>query len=240
MVSRSSDQQVVMVGVADGVGGWSEAGIDSSHYSNALLHYATMFAEKHHVPPPPSAVLEHAFEQVATNPEIVAGSSTACLLRLDAKNGKLSCANVGDSGFVHLRPDPNSPEGRMNVVYSSTPQLYGFNTPYQLAKVPKSMMQPGSLTNHPSDAALHETELQRGDMVFVMTDGFLDNVHCKLPPKESLTPDAPQRPELLQLIDMLQDKHREHWQATKKPGATAADEKQDFTNVVASTYVKSD
>ena len=100
------------------------------------------------------------------------------------------------------------------------------------------MQQSGSLSNQPSDAALHELDLQRGDMVMVMTDGFLDNVHCQLPPKESLTPDAPQRPELLQLIDMLQDKHCEHWQTIKKPGATASDEKQDFTNVVASTLMQ--
>ncbi|KOS16059.1 protein serine threonine phosphatase 2c [Malassezia pachydermatis] len=238
MISKSLDNTSVMMGVADGVGGWSESGIDSSHYSNALLHYATKYAEKHATFPTPKAVLEHAFEQVAQNPDVVAGSSTACLLRLDGVHGKLTCANVGDSGFVHLRPDPTSPERRMNVVYSSAPQLYGFNCPYQLAKVPKNMLQPGSLTNQPSDAALHEMDLQRGDMVLVMTDGFLDNVHCKLPPKESLTPDAPQRPELLQLIDMLQDKHREHWASTKKPNATATEEKQDFTNVVASTLMQ--
>ncbi|WFD18274.1 protein-serine/threonine phosphatase [Malassezia caprae] len=238
MVAKSPDQSTVLLGVADGVGGWSESGVDPSLYSNALLHYAAQFAERHATMPTPQAILQHAFDQVAENPEIEAGSSTACLLRLDTSTGRMSCANVGDSGFVHLRPDPASPEGRMYVVNSSVPQLYGFNCPYQLAKVPQSMLQPGSLTNFPSDASLHDVDLQRGDMVLVMTDGFLDNVHCKLPPKESLTPDAPQRPELLQLIDMLQDKHREHWAKTKKPGATAADEKQDFANVVASTLMQ--
>lgn len=238
MVANSPDQSTVLLGVADGVGGWTESGVDPSLYSNALMHYAAQFAERHSTMPTPQAILQHAFDQVAQNPDIEAGSSTACLLRLDASTGRMSCANVGDSGFVHLRPDPTSPEGRMQVVNSSAPQLYGFNCPYQLAKVPTSMLQPGSLTNYPSDASLHEVDLQRGDLVLVMTDGFLDNVHCKLPPKESLTPDAPQRPELLQLIDMLQDKHREHWAKTKKAGATAADEKQDFANVVASTLMQ--
>lgn len=238
MVAKSPDQSTVLLGVADGVGGWTESGVDPSLYSNALLHYAAQFAERHNTMPTPQAILQHAFDQVAQNPEIEAGSSTACLLRLDGTTGRMSCANVGDSGFMHLRPDPASPEGRMQVVNSSAPQLYGFNCPYQLAKVPANMLQPGSLTNSPSDASLHEVDLQRGDMVLVMTDGFLDNVHCKLPPKESLTPDAPQRPELLQLIDMLQDKHREHWAKTRKPGATIADEKQDFANVVASTLMQ--
>jgi hypothetical protein len=237
MVSRQSDH-AVLIGVADGVGGWTESGIDPAHFSNALLHYATMFAENYTSVPAPRTILEHAFEQVKDNAKIEAGSSTACLVRLDAAQGRLSSANLGDSGFVLLRPDPQSAEGRMQVVFSSVPQLYGFNCPYQLAKVPHSMQQSGSLSNQPSDAALHELDLQRGDMVMVMTDGFLDNVHCQLPPKESLTPDAPQRPELLQLIDMLQDKHCEHWQTIKKPGATASDEKQDFTNVVASTLMQ--
>jgi len=238
MVSKSSDQSVVLLGVADGVGGWSESGIDPSHYSNALLYSAMKFAEAHTTYPFPKAVLQHAFEQVSNNPDIQAGSSTACLLRLDAVHGKLSGINLGDSGYVHLRPDPMSPEGRMLVINRSSPQLHGFNCPYQLAKVPSSMMQSGSLTNYPDEAAVHEFDLQRGDIVLVMTDGFLDNVHCQLPPNEALTPDAPRRPELLQLIDMLQDKHREHWAKTKKPGATLADEKQDFANIMASTLMQ--
>lgn len=238
MVAKSADQTIVLMGVADGVGGWSESGIDPAHYSNALLYSAMKFAESHPSFPLPKVILEHAFEQVSKNPDIQAGSSTACLLRLDAAQGKLSCANLGDSGFVHLRPDPSSPEGRMQVVHSSSPQLYGFNCPYQLAKVPASMQQPGSLTNYPEEAAVHEFDLLKGDVVLVMTDGFLDNVHCKLPPRDALTPDAPKRSELLQLVDMLQDKHREHWATVKKPGSTLADEKQDFANVMASTLMQ--
>lgn len=237
-VTKSADQSTVLLGVADGVGGWSDSGIDPAHYSNALLYSAMKYAESHPTFPLPKVILEHAFEQVSKNPDIQAGSSTACLLRLDAVQGKASCVNLGDSGYLHLRPDPKSPEGRMQVVNSSVPQLYGFNCPYQLAKVPASMAQPGSLTNYPDDAAVQEFDLQRGDMVLVMTDGFLDNVHCKLPPRDALTPDAPRRPELLQLVDMLQDKHREHWSACKKQGATLADEKQDFANVMASTLMQ--
>lgn len=237
MITKTPDCATVMMGVADGVGGWTETGVDPSHFSNALLYYATLYAEKQATLPPPSEALAHAFQEVSNDATIQAGSSTACLLRLDMVRGKIQSANLGDSGFVHLRPDPASPDGRLEVVAHSPPQLYGFNTPYQLAKVPAALRQPGSLSNKPGDAQVAEEELKQGDMVLLMTDGFLDNVHCKLPPKEALTPDAPQRPELLQLLDMLQDKHREHW-ATRKQPSTLAEEKQDFTNVVASTLMQ--
>ena len=237
MITKTADFANVLLGVADGVGGWTENGIDPAHYSNALLYYATQYAKKQGTVPPPQETLEHAFQQVNDDASVEAGSSTACLVQMDMVRGKLLSANLGDSGYVHLRPDPSSPEGRLEVVGQSPPQIYGFNTPYQLAKVPAALRQQGSLTNKPSDARLAEEELKRGDMVLLMTDGFLDNVHCVLPPKEALTPDAPRRPELLQLLDMLQDKHREHWATRKQPSALV-DEKQDFTNVVASTLMQ--
>ena len=87
------------------------------------------------------------------------------------------------------------------------------------------------ITNYPRDAALQEHALKPGDMVFVATDGFFDNVHCTLPPREALTDDALQRPELLQLLDMLQDKHAEHWKDT----GDAMDRHRDFVRVVSST-----
>lgn len=237
MLAKTADFANVLLGVADGVGGWTENGIDPAHFSNALLYYATQYAKLLGRLPSPTEALEHAFEKVNEDPSIEAGSSTACLVQMDMVQGKLRSANLGDSGYVHLRPDPNSPEGRLEVVGQSPPQTYAFNTPYQLAKVPAALRQQGSLSNKPSDAQVTEEELQRGDMVLLMTDGFLDNVHCVLPPKEALTPDAPKRPELLQLLDMLQDKHREHW-ATRKQPSSLVDEKQDFTNVVASTLMQ--
>ena len=234
IVGRSADARTVVMCVADGVGGWVEQGVDPAHFSNALLFYVTKFINSQPNIPEPSAMLQDAFDHVLADESVWAGSSTACLVRLDASKGVLSSANLGDSGYVHLRP--HGDEGRMEVVYLSPPQQYGFNTPYQLSKVPSEMQQEGSLSNEPKDAALREDALQPGDMVLVATDGFFDNVHCKLPPKEALAPDAPLRPELLQLIDMLQDKHNEHWRAANQPENTP-EQKHDFIKVIASTYV---
>lgn len=185
--------------------------------------------------PSPAEMLQDAYDRVSADTNVLAGSSTACIVRLDAEKGALSSANLGDSGYVHLRPD-STPEKRMQVVYLSPAQQYGFNTPYQMAKVPAEMRQDESLSNQPKDAALHEETLEPGDMVLVATDGFFDNIHCKLPPSHALTPDAPQRPELLQLVDMLQDKHREHW-AEQKLEPDTPDMAQDFVKVITSTYV---
>ncbi|WFD29593.1 protein-serine/threonine phosphatase [Malassezia sp. CBS 17886] len=237
MITEGPSGAGVLMGVADGVGGWTEAGIDPSQFSNALLYHASKYAEDKGALPAPQDALSHAYKKVEGDAGVQAGSSTACFVRLDVAKGTLASANLGDSGFVHLRPALDSAEGRLEVVHSSLPQLYGFNTPYQLAKVPERMRQAGSLSNTPADAALHEAELRQGDLVLVMTDGFLDNVHCKLPSKDALTVDAPQRAELLQLLDMLQDRHKELW-TQKHKDATPLEEKQDFANVVTNTLIE--
>lgn len=51
-----------------------------------------------------------------------------------------------------------------------------FNAPYQLAKMPNSMRQPGSLENKPSDAATSTHQLRTNEFVILATDGFFDNI----------------------------------------------------------------
>lgn len=51
-----------------------------------------------------------------------------------------------------------------------------FNAPYQLAKMPQSMRQPGSLENKPTDAATSTHQLRTDEFVILATDGFFDNI----------------------------------------------------------------
>lgn len=229
VVVRSADERTVVMAVADGVGGWVEQGIEPAKYANGLLYYLTRAINSADAVPQPLALLQYAFDHTQADAGIEAGSSTACIVRLDAAKGIIGSANLGDSGYVVLRPDA---EGRLQSVYVSPAQQYGFNCPYQMSKSPPEFAA-DSITNFPRDAELREHELRPGDMVLVATDGFFDNVHCKLPPREALTPDAPLRPELLQLLDLLQDKHKEHWQDSGS--GDALERPRDFVRVVSST-----
>ena len=76
----------VAFGVADGVGGWNDQGVDPSHFSQGLcgLMAGTAYSwrttgstiEK---ALSPQGLLQKAYDAVLAQPDIVAGSSTACL-----------------------------------------------------------------------------------------------------------------------------------------------------------------
>lgn len=95
-------------------------------------------------PPAVSGVLHSAWTEVLSQ-EIV-GSSTACILSLDVGRSQLQGINVGDSGFITLRPMSIEQKGslvplgdlsaNLTVQYRSTQQLHDFNLPFQLGYAP--------------------------------------------------------------------------------------------------------
>eukprot|EP01022_Parablepharisma_sp_SALTPOND_P002386 TRINITY_DN1097_c0_g1_i1.p1 TRINITY_DN1097_c0_g1~~TRINITY_DN1097_c0_g1_i1.p1 ORF type:complete len:2193 (+),score=167.35 TRINITY_DN1097_c0_g1_i1:16766-23344(+) len=137
----------------------------------------------------PSVVIGKAYKQVSA-----VGSATAVVCVLNAR--ELTCANIGDSGFLLIRfADCNSPF----VLLQSEPQQHTFNTPYQLTKLPSSaqieqnLRRKGSSPEQvarilsqfgkqefcrdaPETAHLYQTTIQEGDLLIVATDGVLDNL----------------------------------------------------------------
>ncbi|KDN44724.1 hypothetical protein K437DRAFT_129323 [Tilletiaria anomala UBC 951] len=276
----------VVIGVADGVGGWTENGVDPSLFSQALMYHVTQQAAKFracperlsndeldpskgpapdpsHHPGLPQALLSHAYDAVQKEPLVIAGSATACVITLDSSKGVLRSANLGDSGFIILRQGWNAtvsganpggkdtlrtirdemqphvvqpktsrsaPRPQEDVYFASTPLQYGFNTPYQLAKLPASMTQEGSIANTPRDAALWDCKLRDGDIVLAGTDGLWDNVHTA---------------EIVQLMRFIREKHHSAWNARRNSSTLSASPKGaaasstmrhlDPTNVDATT-----
>ncbi|GAA6011607.1 hypothetical protein JCM11491_004703 [Sporobolomyces phaffii] len=163
----------VVLGVADGVGGWEESGVDPSHFSQALMWFARERVRTGEVDPARGGkdlklLLERAFDDVTNEKAILAGSSTACIVALDSATGKLHAANLGDSSFMVLRPSlpPPSPSPpppapttesagnddatttaatapTYSVVHSEPSQTHFFNAPYQLSKLPPSASSRG-------------------------------------------------------------------------------------------------
>ncbi|KAI8473568.1 MAG: phosphatase 2C-like domain-containing protein [Monoraphidium minutum] len=149
------------VGVADGVGGWAEIGVDAGAYARLFMVHAKEEAEALLATPgplSPQAVLERAYYR--TN---VQGSSTVCILSL---NGATLCAsNLGDSGFVLVRGGA--------AAFQSPQQQHNFNFPYQLGSAD------GGASDHPQSAMRFELTVQPGDIVITGTDGLWDNVFAE-------------------------------------------------------------
>ncbi|TFY72702.1 hypothetical protein EVG20_g301 [Dentipellis fragilis] len=116
----------------------------------------------------PSECLALAHDGVMRERAVLAGSSTACIINLNASNGVLRAANLGDSGFMIIRTS--------SVFYRQASQTHFFNCPLQLAKLPSHVEHEDMAVDKPSDADLYETKLRDGDIVIAYTDGLSDNV----------------------------------------------------------------
>ncbi|KAK4058633.1 Protein phosphatase 2C 7 [Microbotryomycetes sp. JL221] len=196
-VTDAEAMETVVMAVADGVGGWTESGVDPSHFSQALMFYAHNSVNQGTTDP--KKILEEAYDQVLKEKRVVAGSSTACVLAI-SDAGQLRAANLGDSTFLIIRPQPTSQASSeeigvtYKVVHSQPAQVHFFNAPRQLSKMPKGASKVGALIDFPAHADLFETKLQSGDIVLAATDGYSDNVHTQ---------------ELEQLIALVRKRHDE-------------------------------
>lgn len=157
-----------ILGVADGVGGWRNYGIDPGVFSDELMRACERLARAgSFAASQPSLLLSAAFTQLMESKRPVTGSSTACVLLLARESSRLHAANIGDSGFIVMRDD--------QVLLRSEEQQHYFNTPYQLSNAP-----PGQdrqvLSDKPECAVSSEVDVQGGDVILLGTDGVFDNV----------------------------------------------------------------
>lgn len=145
------------IGVADGVGGWAQKGIDAGIYARELMKNSLIAIDNGHVNP--KRVLEEAYKN--TNSK---GSSTACIITLNSEKSTIVVANVGDSGFFLIR--------KGKIVYKSPIQQRGFGCPYQLGNCK---------ADNPSIAQEMELNVEKDDILIVGTDGMLDNMNeCEI------------------------------------------------------------
>ncbi|KAI1436756.1 protein serine/threonine phosphatase 2C [Xylaria sp. CBS 124048] len=177
-VSRVGDTNAVAFGVADGVGGWEDSGVDPADFAHSFCDY--MASAAHGYKPEsgesqltPTAVMQRGYDDVCKDRTLYAGGSTASVA-IANENGKLDVANLGDSGFAILR---------LNAVHAfSEPQTHAFNTPYQLSLVPASMLARAAafggaqLCDNPKDADVTQHNLKHGDIVMIASDGVWDNL----------------------------------------------------------------
>lgn len=147
------DEQAI--GVADGVGGWADHGIDSGQYARELMsNSVSAIQEEPKGSIDPARVLEKAHTSTKAK-----GSSTACIVALTEQG--LHAVNLGDSGFIVVRDGC--------TIFRSPVQQHDFNFTYQLAS--------GSDSDLPSAGEIFTISVAPGDVIIAGTDGLFDNLY---------------------------------------------------------------
>eukprot|EP00747_Dinoflagellata_sp_TGD_P180666 gnl/TRDRNA2_/TRDRNA2_33515_c0_seq1.p1 gnl/TRDRNA2_/TRDRNA2_33515_c0~~gnl/TRDRNA2_/TRDRNA2_33515_c0_seq1.p1 ORF type:complete len:317 (-),score=63.48 gnl/TRDRNA2_/TRDRNA2_33515_c0_seq1:56-910(-) len=157
-------------GIADGVGGWAESGIDPGVFARQLLRFAHESIQAR--PCNSEADLREALRKATTrlHQEHIQGGSTALLGQLN--NGEISILNLGDSGLIVLRPtfrtppSAKKPQFLPRVVFRSSDQTHYFNCPYQLSSAAAADQEPDFV----------RIRVRKGDILIAATDGLFDNL----------------------------------------------------------------
>ncbi|KAH7408293.1 phosphatase 2C-like domain-containing protein [Phaeosphaeria sp. MPI-PUGE-AT-0046c] len=177
--SQIGNTKATTFGVADGVGGWVESGLDPADFSHGLCEYMTCAARSwpqgsNTTSLHPKDLLQVAYDEVTEDESIEGGGSTACLAVAEP-DGNVEVANLGDSGFMHL--------GGNAVRHFTQPQTHAFNTPYQLSKTPQRMLVqmavfggPTTLSDLPKESSITHHKVRHGDLLIFATDGVWDNL----------------------------------------------------------------
>lgn len=161
-----------VIGVADGVGGWRNYGIDPGEFSSFLMKTCERLVCSGRLKSVlPATLLARSYYELLESKRPILGSSTACVIVLNRDNCQIYTANIGDSGFVIVRHG--------EVVHRSEEQQHYFNTPFQLSLPPPG--RTGSVLSDSPDAADTSTfPVEDGDVILLATDGVFDNVPQQL------------------------------------------------------------
>lgn len=179
----SGNDEELVLGVADGVGGWQNHGINPAYFSRTLMRHTAELSKISTIGTDPKTILYEAFmglieeskDESIISREKPYGSSTACIVMINKTTGKLRFGNLGDSGFMILSRKKN---GKYKIKYKSEAQQHRFNVPYQLTLYPEAEISFKDDTPYTAtDVSLNlKLKLKVGDVILVMTDGILDNL----------------------------------------------------------------
>ncbi len=147
-----ADNDLMVFGIADGVGGWATSGIDPAEYSRELIAKCESFAQGNRTA---RQILEKAFSDTD-----VPGSCTIILAKY--VDSKLDVVSLGDCSMRLLR------DGK--VLYSTDVQEHAWNQPFQLSSPSFNK------ANMPHDALEYNFDIQAGDIAVLGSDGFWDNM----------------------------------------------------------------
>ncbi|CAB4065070.1 PTC7 [Lepeophtheirus salmonis] len=176
------DSRKHVIGVADGVGGWRQYGIDPGQFSSCLMKSCERLVMDGKIcSDQPAKLLSQGYQKMQEFSGVkqqIIGSSTACVIILSHRDRMLYAANIGDSGFIIVRDG--------EVIHKSREQQHHFNTPFQLS-LPPSELASEVLSDRPESADKYAFSVQNGDVIMLATDGIFDNVPEALLAQEMAT-----------------------------------------------------
>jgi protein phosphatase PTC7 len=141
------------MGVADGVGGWIESGVNPALFTWAFMRHAMTCCVSDEAIDA-KGIMNKAYDD--TMKDRLEGSCPATIVALNDAT-TLSVANIGDCGVMVLRGD--------KIVFRSVEQQHSFNFPYQLG--PRET---------PKLADFSSIEVAADDVVILGSDGLWDNM----------------------------------------------------------------
>jgi len=161
------------LGVADGVGGWADSGVNPAEYSRSLMTVACAYLEGRDAVYSPSAppagprLDPRGALDTAHRKTRLPGSATACVVQLDAPRRALRAANLGDSGFIVAR--------RGAIAARSAPLQHFFDCPFQFGAYPEYV----EATDTAEQADAYDIAVEPGDVIVAASDGLWDNAFDK-------------------------------------------------------------
>lgn len=178
-MSRIGQSSDVALGVTDGVGGWADSGVDAADFAHGICDYMAYAANTYRpedqasTPYTARSLMQRGYDDISADETVPYGGSTACVA-IAKEDGSLDVANLGDSGFMHLR---------LNAIHEySEPQTHAFNAPYQLSVLPEKVLAQAAaygdvqFRDFPKDANVSHHSLRHGDVLVFATDGVWDNL----------------------------------------------------------------
>lgn len=198
--SGTDMQNVLYMGVADGVGSWREYGVDPRDFSHKLMEECGNVLSDASAQCmvqggnecrmiSPAELLAQSYE--ITKEANVIGSATACVGLFDSVRHQLHFSNIGDSGIIvlrhidadvagALRRDRSTPKverkSDLRIAFVSQQQLKSFNHPFQMGWTGEEIVEKNSSFKHAKDSCTSSVHILRGDIIIMATDGLFDNV----------------------------------------------------------------
>ena len=164
-------------GIFDGVGGWSELGVDPSELSFAMASECLNHLDTSISQVDPKHLMDLAYNGVLKRGKVRAGGTTALTIILDKKSNVLHCANLGDCGVRVIECDKSKKvKGSAKIVHRSKEQLHYFNCPFQLSIVPPGKKHANTIRDTPALAKEFDIFLNPNSIVISGSDGVFDNI----------------------------------------------------------------